>query len=60
MRALGPTVGGTLWSFSLRDGNPFPLDRHMVYYLLGLLAVFSFFQSGAIPRAIAVGGRRKH
>ncbi|CAO3654534.1 unnamed protein product [Mucor fragilis] len=59
MRALGPTFGGTLWSLSIKDGNVFPLDRHMVYYIIGCLSVFSFLQSFYIPNSVALGGNKK-
>ncbi|KAJ8659259.1 hypothetical protein O0I10_004973 [Lichtheimia ornata] len=59
MRALGPTVGGTLWSFSLRTGNPFPFDRHLVYYMIAILSFINLLQSARIPDSISLGGRRK-
>ncbi|KAL0143609.1 major facilitator superfamily domain-containing protein [Mucor lusitanicus] len=59
VRALGPTFGGTLWSLSIKDGNVFPLDRHLVYYIIGCLSVFSFLQSFYIPNSVALGGDKK-
>lgn len=59
VRAVAPTFGGTLWSYSLKDGNPFPLDRHFVYYLIGAMTLFSLIQSFSIPNGVALGGRRK-
>ncbi|GAN02943.1 member of major facilitator superfamily multidrug-resistance, DHA1 sub-family [Mucor ambiguus] len=59
VRALGPTFGGTLWSLSIKDGNVFPLDRHLVYYIIGFLSIFSFLQSFYIPNSVALGGNKK-
>jgi hypothetical protein len=56
---VGPTFGGTLWSISLRDGNKFPLDRHLVYYLIGILGFVGFIQSFFIPKHVALGGTKK-
>ena len=55
----GPTVGGTLWSFSLRTGNPFPFDRHLVYYMIAILSFINLLQSARIPDSISLGGRKK-
>ncbi|KAG2208014.1 hypothetical protein INT46_010750 [Mucor plumbeus] len=59
VRALGPTFGGTLWSMSIKDGNKFPFDRHLVYYIIGFLTIFSFFQSLYISKSVALGGNKK-
>lgn len=56
---VGPTFGGTLWSLSLREGNKFPFDRHLVYYLIGMVGIISFIQSFAIPKHVALGGCKK-
>lgn len=58
VRAFGPTVGGTLWSFSLKY-NVYPFDRHLVYYLIAFLALVNYFQSFCIPRSLALGGKRR-
>jgi hypothetical protein len=58
VRALAPTIGGTLWSYSLKDGNQFPFDLHFVYYLIAAMTLFSFIQSFAIPNSVALGGSR--
>ncbi|KAI9484028.1 MAG: major facilitator superfamily domain-containing protein [Benjaminiella poitrasii] len=59
VRAMGPTFGGTLWSISLKDGNQFPFDRHLIYYIIAGMSLYSFFQSFSIPNSVALGGRRK-
>ncbi|KAI8343212.1 major facilitator superfamily domain-containing protein [Chlamydoabsidia padenii] len=58
VRAFGPTIGGTLWSFSLQY-NIYPFDRHLVYYLIAILALINYFQSFCIPRSLALGGNRR-
>ncbi|GAA5798147.1 hypothetical protein HPULCUR_003547 [Helicostylum pulchrum] len=59
VRALAPTLGGTLWSYSLKDGNSFPFDHHFVYYLIGIMAGISFIFSFLIPNSVALGGKSK-
>ncbi|ORZ11183.1 major facilitator superfamily domain-containing protein [Absidia repens] len=56
VRSLGPTVGGTLWSLSLKY-DVYPFDRHLVYYMIAILAVISWIQSYSIPRSLALGGK---
>ncbi|KAI8096311.1 major facilitator superfamily domain-containing protein [Halteromyces radiatus] len=57
VRAFGPTVGGTLWSLSLKNST-YPFDRHLVYYLIALLSFINWIQSYWIPRSLALGGKR--
>ncbi|KAI9319787.1 major facilitator superfamily domain-containing protein [Dichotomocladium elegans] len=59
VRSFAPTTGGMLWSISLRTGNPFPFDRHLVYYLIGLLAIINLIQSYQIPKSLSIGGKRQ-
>ncbi|OAD78155.1 hypothetical protein PHYBLDRAFT_140257 [Phycomyces blakesleeanus NRRL 1555(-)] len=58
VRAFAPTIGGTLWSISLRTGSGYPFDHHMVYYIIGTLAFFGLLQTYSIPADIASRGRR--
>ncbi|CAO3614052.1 unnamed protein product [Mucor hiemalis] len=59
VRALGPTFGGTLWSYSLKDHHSYPFDHHFVYYVIFILNLFSLFQSFSIPKSVSLGGRKK-
>ena len=29
-RAIGPTLGGSIWSWSLGNGQPIPFDHHIL------------------------------
>jgi hypothetical protein len=44
-RAVGPALGGTLWSWSLLNGLPFPLDYHFIFLFLASLSVLAFLQA---------------
>ena len=59
VRALAPTFGGTVWSYSLRNGHDFPMDRHFVFYIIAAMSMFSFAQSFSIPKNVALGGGKK-
>ncbi|ORY01402.1 MFS general substrate transporter [Basidiobolus meristosporus CBS 931.73] len=39
MRAIGPTLGGTLWSWSLSHDYSFPFDFHFIFNFLSLIAL---------------------
>lgn len=56
---IAPTVGGTIWSISLREGNAFPFDRHLIYYAIGILTILNLAQSYNIPQHLSLGGRKK-
>jgi hypothetical protein len=56
---VGPTIGGALWSVSLRDGSEYPFDRHFVYYLIAALSLFTYILSFSLPKSIALGGSMK-
>lgn len=58
VRALGPTVGGVLWSFSLKNSH-WPFDRHLVYYLITILSLLGWIHSYKIPNSLSLGGRRR-
>eukprot|EP00732_Lithocolla_globosa_P003100 Lithocolla_globosa_v1_NODE_2325_length_2047_cov_13.879518.p1 type:complete len:515 gc:universal NODE_2325_length_2047_cov_13.879518:1838-294(-) len=48
-RAIGPFAAGTLWSFSLITGLPFPLDHHLVFVLAGCLALLGSYLGYMLP-----------
>ncbi|KAI9304268.1 major facilitator superfamily domain-containing protein, partial [Cunninghamella echinulata] len=58
VRALGPTVGGILWSLSLKNSH-WPIDRHLVYYLIAILSFIGWIQSYQIPSSLSLGGKKR-
>jgi hypothetical protein len=49
-RAIGPALGGTLWSWSLLNGLPNPFDYHFVFYMLVILGLLAFSQTFSLAR----------
>jgi hypothetical protein len=50
VRAIGPALGGTMWSWSLLNGLSYPFDYHFVYYILGMLALLAFSQTFSLAK----------
>ncbi|KAF9365190.1 hypothetical protein BGX34_010994 [Mortierella sp. NVP85] len=49
MRAFGPAIGGSLWAWSLSNGQSFPFNYFLVFILLASSAGFGLFYSLSIP-----------
>jgi MFS family permease len=49
VRAIGPALGGIIWSYSLRSTLPPPFDNRFIWLLLGTLALMSWIHSFFIP-----------
>ncbi|KAJ1976010.1 hypothetical protein H4R33_006533 [Dimargaris cristalligena] len=41
-RAIGPMLAGILWSWSLTNGYPFPLNSHFVFIVASLIAFATY------------------
>ncbi|KAK9686906.1 hypothetical protein K7432_014981 [Basidiobolus ranarum] len=41
VRAIGPTLGGSLWSWSLSHNYSFPFNFHLIFNFLALLALIT-------------------
>ncbi|KAJ1973633.1 hypothetical protein H4R33_006936, partial [Dimargaris cristalligena] len=41
-RAIGPMLAGILWSWSLANGYPFPLNSHFVFIVASLIAFVTY------------------
>ncbi|KAI0837755.1 major facilitator superfamily domain-containing protein [Hypoxylon sp. FL0890] len=48
-RAVGPTLGGSTWSWSLRNGLSAPLDYHAAFLLLSILGIGQYLSTLGIP-----------
>ncbi|KAI9250000.1 major facilitator superfamily domain-containing protein [Sporodiniella umbellata] len=59
VRAIAPTLGGSLWSYSLRKDRVYPFDYHLVYYIITILAFINLIQTVFIPKRVSIGGRSK-
>ncbi|PHZ10410.1 MFS general substrate transporter [Rhizopus microsporus ATCC 52813] len=57
-RAIAPTFGGTIWSYSLKDGHIYPFDYHFIYYIMTIMALINLFHSYLIPDSVSLGGRK--
>jgi len=51
-RALGPTVGGSIFAWSNSNKLPFPLDFHLVFLLVGILSVGIVLISLVLPKNV--------
>ncbi|KAI8979065.1 major facilitator superfamily domain-containing protein [Mycotypha africana] len=58
-RAISPTFGGMVWSYSLQKGQGYPFDHHLVYYIIAGMALFNVIHSYYIPASLALGGQRR-
>jgi MFS family permease len=51
-RMLGPVYAGIIFSWSLENGLPFPVDYHFLFLLLGLTVFIIFLVSLLVPTSI--------
>lgn len=51
-RALGPFMAGSLWSWSLTNGQPFPLNHFFVFIIAACICFFGFFVAFFIPKSL--------
>ncbi|KAI8979066.1 major facilitator superfamily domain-containing protein [Mycotypha africana] len=58
-RAFGPTFGGSVWSFSLKEGNIYPFDHHLLFYIMICMIFVDLIQTYFLPEHIALGGRKR-
>ncbi|RAL01131.1 MFS transporter [Aspergillus ibericus CBS 121593] len=54
-RAVGPALGGMIWSWSLASGLPFPFDSHALFYFLAVLGCLQGIASLWITNVASVG-----
>jgi hypothetical protein len=45
VRAIGPALGGYIWSWSLTSSFGFPLDCHFTHFFVAFLSLMTLFQS---------------
>lgn len=57
VRAIGPALGGSLWSFSLTSGFGFPFNYYFVFIFMSVISLFNFLSTLTIP--IWVGEARE-
>ncbi|ORX55346.1 MFS general substrate transporter [Piromyces finnis] len=52
MRMIGPTLAGSIWSFSINNSFGFPLDEHLIFIFIFILCTIGFVMSymGFKPR----------
>ena len=50
LRALGPFLAGSLWTWTLTNGLPFPFNQFFVFILAAVISVVGFFVAFMIPR----------
>ncbi|KAI8812838.1 major facilitator superfamily domain-containing protein [Cladochytrium replicatum] len=48
-RTIGPTIGGSLWAWSLSAGLSFPFNYHLVYNLIAVVGMIMYLWSYLIP-----------
>ncbi|GAB5591317.1 hypothetical protein Unana1_06217 [Umbelopsis nana] len=49
VRAVGPALGGSLWSFSLTSGFGFPFNYYFVFVFMSVLSLLNFLSTLVIP-----------
>jgi MFS family permease len=52
MRAIGPFLAGSLWSWSLVNGLPFPFNHYMVFLMSGMVSLVGFFLGLALDKKL--------
>jgi hypothetical protein len=52
MRAIGPAVSGSCWSWSLRNNIGLPFDFHFTFFLVAALAISAFILTLVIRPSI--------
>ena len=52
MRMIGPTLAGSIWSFSINNSFGFPLNEHLIFVFIFILCSVGFIVSymGFKPR----------
>ena len=51
VRAIGPSAGGSLFSWSESNGLPFPLNYRMVWVVIGVFMLIAWAVSCSMPRS---------
>lgn len=51
-RIIGPLLSGTLWSWSLKQGLPYPFDYHFAWTVGAIFAVGSLFMTYQLPESV--------
>ncbi|KAJ3337877.1 hypothetical protein HDU93_000377 [Gonapodya sp. JEL0774] len=59
-RAAGPTIGGGVYAWTLRNGLTFPLDRHFLFIALGIQGLLSWLMAWKVKREWVRNGIRKN
>jgi len=39
MRMIGPTLAGSVWTFSMNNSFGYPLDEHLIFIIIFLLCL---------------------
>ncbi|KAJ2459970.1 hypothetical protein GGF42_001135 [Coemansia sp. RSA 2424] len=53
-RVIGPLSGGLAWSWSLKQGLPYPFNAHFVWVLCAALTLYSLYLAQNIPDSVNV------
>jgi hypothetical protein len=49
VRAIGPALGGSLWSFSLTSGFGFPFNYYFVFIFMSFLSLLNYLSTLPLP-----------
>ncbi|KAG2188678.1 hypothetical protein INT44_003817 [Umbelopsis vinacea] len=49
VRAIGPALGGSLWSFSLTSGFGFPFNYYFVFIFMSFLSLLNYLSTLVLP-----------
>lgn len=49
---IGPSLGGSLFAWSMSNGQPWPLNFHLVWYLQAAIVGLTIFLTSRLPLSI--------
>ncbi len=52
LRAIGPSLCGSIFAWSIAELRPFPLDTHLVFFFLMLLFFGTSWLASLLPETI--------
>ncbi|RUS16332.1 major facilitator superfamily domain-containing protein [Endogone sp. FLAS-F59071] len=52
VRAVGPALGGTLWSWSLTNNASFPFNNWFIFFVMSGLTLIGYVQSLPLPESV--------
>ncbi|OZJ03734.1 hypothetical protein BZG36_04148 [Bifiguratus adelaidae] len=53
VRAIGPALGGSIWSWSLTNSLPFPFDNYFIFLVMSVLTTVGYLLSLRVPEWVA-------